>query len=241
MRPLRCASSAASIFFVTSVFHDDWFSRHANFANLNTNERARGLRALCASFGRTPSAKSATQVCQFFVVAARHKIWEHCRLVALTLSLIFDLRLVAGNAATVRAINGSYIGSPQPPISTMATGAKKAVAAVKRSKKKAATSTALRSPSAKGKKKTARSEKDAAIATELAPAVAIALLSETDRAKGEPAAALEPLGAGAVASEVDGKLRVQLLFENGAVLPIEMTDAAAQALGKGIAKELQKG
>lgn len=122
----------------------------------------------------------------------------------------------------------------------MATGAKKAVAAVKRSKK-SATSPALRSPSAKGKKESARSEKDAAIATELAPAVAIALLSETDRAKGEPAAALEPLGAGAVASEVDGKLRVQLLFENGAVLPIEMTDATAQALGKGIAKELQKG
>jgi hypothetical protein len=85
-----------------------------------------------------------------------------------------------------------------------------------------------------------RSDKDAAIATELAPAVAIALLNQTEHTKGEPAAALEPLAAGAVSSEVDGKLRVQLLFENGAVLPIEMSDDAAAALGKGIAKELKK-
>jgi hypothetical protein len=146
----------------------------------------------------------------------------------------------------------------------MATGAKKAVSGVKPSKKSATSPARRKSPAkaapkaapkatpsatpnatpkaaAKGGKKPRRSEKDAAIATELAPAVAIALLGETDRAKGEPAAALEPLGAGAVASEADGKLRVQLLFENGAVLPIEMTDATAQALGKGITKELQKG
>jgi hypothetical protein len=85
-----------------------------------------------------------------------------------------------------------------------------------------------------------RSEKDVAIATELAPAVAIALLNQTEHTQGEPAAALEPLAAGAVTSEVDGKMRVQLLFENGSVLPIEMSDDAAAALGKGIAKELKK-
>ena len=85
-----------------------------------------------------------------------------------------------------------------------------------------------------------RSDKDVAISTELAPAVAIALLEQAHHGSGQPTPALEPLAAGAVSSDADGKVRVQLLFENGAVLPVEMTDAAAQALGKGIAKELQK-
>ena len=84
------------------------------------------------------------------------------------------------------------------------------------------------------------SQTDVAIATELAPAVAIALLDKTEHADGHPAA-LQPLAAGAVASEVDGKLRVQLLFENGAVLPVELSDKAASALAKGIVKELPNG
>ena len=79
-----------------------------------------------------------------------------------------------------------------------------------------------------------------AIATELAPAVAIALLGKTEQAEGAAAPALEPFAAGAVSSDTDGQLRVQLLFENGAVLPIEMSEAAAAALSKGIAKELRK-
>jgi hypothetical protein len=141
------------------------------------------------------------------------------------------------------AMPSSYIGAPQSLSYIMATVAKKAVAAVKRAKKPASAPPSRKSAvkaASRGIKKAQRSEKDAAITTELAPAVAIALLEQTHHSKGEGAAALEPLGAGAVASEVDGKLRVQLLFENGAVLPIEMTDAAAQALGKGIAKELKK-
>ena len=81
---------------------------------------------------------------------------------------------------------------------------------------------------------------DVAIATELAPAVAIALLGKTEQAKGAAAPALEPFAAGAVSSDTVGHLRVQLLFENGAILPIEMSEAAAEALGKGIAKELRK-
>jgi hypothetical protein len=141
------------------------------------------------------------------------------------------------------AMASSYIGAPQSMSYIMATVAKKAVAAVKRAKKTASAPVPRKSAVkavSQGVKAAQRSEKDAAITTELAPAVAIALLKQTHHSKGEPTAALEPLGAGAVASEVDGKLRVQLLFENGAVLPIEMTDAAAKALGKGIAKELQK-
>ena len=85
-----------------------------------------------------------------------------------------------------------------------------------------------------------RSQTDVAIATELAPAVAIALLGQSDQVAGHPAAALEPLGAGAVASEIDGNLRVQLLFENGAVLPFELSAEAAGALAKGIANEIAK-
>jgi hypothetical protein len=44
----------------------------------------------------------------------------------------------------------------------------------------------------------------------------------------------------AAPSQTDGKVRVQLLFENGAVLPVEMSNAAGAALSKGLAKELPK-
>ena len=135
--------------------------------------------------------------------------------------------------------NNSYIGDPKSQIRRMATGEKKAAAGTKRSHMAAPSST-RRKPGAKAARGTARSHKDEAISKELAPAVAIALLEQADHGDGQAAPALEPLAAGAVTSDTDGKLRVQLLFENGAVLPVEMTDAAAKALGKGIAKELQK-
>lgn len=76
------------------------------------------------------------------------------------------------------------------------------------------------------------------IAKELAPAVAVALLDKTDRAPDAPAAALDCLAAGVAASENRGKLRVQLLFENGTVLPVEMSEAAGAALSTGLSEEL---
>ncbi|MEP7298110.1 MAG: hypothetical protein ABI702_18155 [Burkholderiales bacterium] len=79
-----------------------------------------------------------------------------------------------------------------------------------------------------------------AIATDLAPAVAIALLDKTERSPGAAAPALDCLAAGAVSSETDGKVRVQLMFENGAVLPVEMSNAAGAALSKGLAEEIPK-
>lgn len=85
-----------------------------------------------------------------------------------------------------------------------------------------------------------RSSTDVAIAKQLAPAVAIALLGEAEPSKGGRSTALEPIAAGAIASEDDDKLRVQLLFADGAVLPIELTTQAAAALAKGISKELPK-
>jgi len=79
-----------------------------------------------------------------------------------------------------------------------------------------------------------------AIATELAPAVAIALLDKTEQAPGAPAPALDCLAAGVTASEDDGKVRVQLMFENGAVLPVEMSVDAGAALSKRLVHELPK-
>ena len=76
------------------------------------------------------------------------------------------------------------------------------------------------------------------ITTELAPAVAIALLGKADQDPGDPPAALDCLAAGATPSDTPGKVRVQLMFENGAVLPVEMTADAGAALSKGLAKEL---
>ena len=81
---------------------------------------------------------------------------------------------------------------------------------------------------------------NAAIATELAPAVAIALLDKSELLPGEPAAALDVLAAGVSPSLVDGNVRVQLLFENGAVLPVEMSAAAGAALSDGLAGEVPK-
>jgi len=79
-----------------------------------------------------------------------------------------------------------------------------------------------------------------AIATELAPAVAIALLDKTILPPGAAAPALQCFAAGATPSQTDGKVRVQLMFENGAVLPVEMSNAAGAALSKGLAEELPK-
>ena len=52
------------------------------------------------------------------------------------------------------------------------------------------------------------------------------------------APALECLAAGASPAETEGKVRVQLMFENGAVLPVEMSVAAGEALSRGLAEEL---
>lgn len=79
-----------------------------------------------------------------------------------------------------------------------------------------------------------------AIATDLAPAVAIALLDKTEQDPDAPAPALDCLVAGAVPSENPGKVRVQLMFETGAILPVEMSAAAGAALSRGLTEELPK-
>ena len=91
---------------------------------------------------------------------------------------------------------------------------------------------------AKASKQSRKSATNIAIATDLAPAVAIALLAKTDQAPDAPAPALECLAAGVSSSEDEGKVRVQLVFDNGAVLPVEMSLAAGEALTNGLSEEL---
>lgn len=121
----------------------------------------------------------------------------------------------------------------------MTTSPRTAANASKRAKKPKSVASGARSKPAAAQraKKAAINE---AIATELAPAVAIALLDKTDQAPGAATPSLECLAAGAAPSETEGKVRVQLLFENGAVLPVEMSNAAGAALSKGLAEELPK-
>ena len=81
---------------------------------------------------------------------------------------------------------------------------------------------------------------DKAISTELAPAVAIALLAKSDHAPDSPVPALECLAAGVSAADDQDKVRVQLMFENGAILPVEMSREAGEALTNGLVTELQQ-
>ena len=89
-------------------------------------------------------------------------------------------------------------------------------------------------------KRAKKSATNVAIATELAPAVAIALLDKTERPPGAAAPSLDCLAAGVALSETEGKVRVQLMFDNGAVLPVEMSNAAGAVLSKGLVEELPK-
>ncbi|MEO7853966.1 MAG: hypothetical protein ABIR94_17190 [Rubrivivax sp.] len=122
----------------------------------------------------------------------------------------------------------------------MTTSARAALSPSKGRKNKAASDGKTARSKSAASKRAKKSATNVAIATELAPAVAIALLDKTEQQPGAPAPALDCLVAGAAASETDGKVRVQLLFENGAVLPVEMSNAAGAALSKGLAEEIPK-
>jgi hypothetical protein len=86
-----------------------------------------------------------------------------------------------------------------------------------------------------------RTELEIAITTDLAAKVAIALLATTAQARSERDGlepALEVLAAAVVASGCVEKVRLQLLFDKGAVLPLEVPIEAARALSRGLAGEL---
>ena len=94
---------------------------------------------------------------------------------------------------------------------------------------------APRASSPRGGRRKKKSEVDIAISTVLAPAAAIAVLDNTERLPDSPAPALEVLGAGVSEATDSGKVRVQLVFDSGAVLPVEMSTAAGKALEEGLA------
>lgn len=121
----------------------------------------------------------------------------------------------------------------------MTTSARPALTTPKRTKKAAPGTAAAHARSA-ARERAKKSATNLAIATELAPAVAIALLDKTVQPPGAAAPSLDCLAAGATPSDTAGKVRVQLMFENGAVLPVEMSNAAGAALAKGLAAELVK-
>ena len=74
-----------------------------------------------------------------------------------------------------------------------------------------------------------------------APAVAVALLNPDTEPVDSSSdvdlpAAVRCLGAGVVHTASDGQVRVHLQFESGQVLPIEMSQAAAMALCRGLSE-----
>ena len=84
-------------------------------------------------------------------------------------------------------------------------------------------------------------EMEIAITTDLAPSVAIALLASTARARADRDGlmpALEVLAAAVVASGSAEKVRLQLMFEQGKVLPVEMNTGAAELVSRDLVQEL---
>ena len=82
-----------------------------------------------------------------------------------------------------------------------------------------------------------RTEMEIAITTDLAPAMALALLASTAQARAERDAlspAFDALAAAVVRSSSPDKVRLQLLFNKGAVLPVEMDAEAGLALSGGL-------
>ncbi len=120
----------------------------------------------------------------------------------------------------------------------MKTSSRKAVALKAKQPVKAKATSRATGAKSPPRKRAKKSPTDIAISTELAPAVAIALLDKSTQAPGSPAPALDVLAAGVSASETDGNVRVQLMFPNGSVLPVEMSADAGAALSKGLDKEI---
>lgn len=87
-----------------------------------------------------------------------------------------------------------------------------------------------------------RTELEIAVTTDLAPAIALALLATTVQARAQRdtlAPALDVLGAAVVRSSSPQRVRLQLLFDKGAVLPVEMSTDAGRALSIGLADYLR--
>lgn len=97
---------------------------------------------------------------------------------------------------------------------------------------------ARRGSTSKPTKERKKSQIDIAIAKELAPAAAIALLDRTEKTPDSLPPALDILAAGVSRAGDDDKIRVQLAFDGGEILPVEMSVQAGKALATGLAEEL---
>jgi hypothetical protein len=86
-----------------------------------------------------------------------------------------------------------------------------------------------------------RTDVEIAVTTDLAPTMALALLATTAQARSrrdELEPALDVRGAAVVRSSSSDKVRLQMLFDKGAVLPVELSLEAAEALNRGLAEYL---
>lgn len=86
-----------------------------------------------------------------------------------------------------------------------------------------------------------KSDLEIAITTDLAPKIALALLATTAEARAgrdDEDPALECLAADASLQPDEETLRLKLLFEQGAVLPVEMPVAAAECLSEQLDRAL---
>lgn len=79
-----------------------------------------------------------------------------------------------------------------------------------------------------------------AISTDLAPASAIAVLAKAETPSDALDAALKPIAVGVTEADDDTKVRVQLMFPDGSLLPVELDRDAGQALASGLAQALNE-
>lgn len=79
-----------------------------------------------------------------------------------------------------------------------------------------------------------------AISTDLAPASAIAILAKAETPADALDPALKPVAAGVTGADDDNKVRVQLMFPDGSLLPIELDRDAGKALAAGLTEVLSE-
>lgn len=87
-----------------------------------------------------------------------------------------------------------------------------------------------------------RTELEIAVTTDLAPTMALALLATTAKARATRDELMPAMGvmvAAVVRSSSADRVRLQLMFEKGVVLPIEMSLDAAKAFTKGLTDYLE--
>ena len=76
-----------------------------------------------------------------------------------------------------------------------------------------------------------------AIQTDLAPTAAVSVLEKANDPAEPGTPALKCMGVGLTEDGSEGSLRLQFIFDNGTVLPIDVPRDACQALNRALSKE----